>query len=70
MLFQAFTPNYSKVNEYMDFKHFNCIVVFNKEKDSVLFCKRMKEAFLPERLFQDLRHMTKEFSTGLHISGS
>ena len=45
MLFQAFTPNYSKVNEYMDFKHFNCIVVFNKEKDSVLFCKRIKDPY-------------------------
>ena len=45
MLFQAFTPNYSKVNEYMDFKHFNCIVVFNKAKDSVLFCKRRKDPY-------------------------
>lgn len=29
----------------MDFKHVNCIVVFNKEKDSVLFCKRMKDPY-------------------------
>lgn len=26
-------------------KHSNCIVVFNKEKDKLLFCKRMKEPY-------------------------
>lgn len=29
----------------MDFKHSNCIVVFNKEKDAVLFCKRKKDPY-------------------------
>ena len=27
------------------FLHMNCIVVFNKDKDSVLFCKRTKEPY-------------------------
>ena len=29
----------------MKFRHLNCIVVFNKDKDKVLFCKRMKEPY-------------------------
>lgn len=29
----------------MAFKHSNCIVVFNKDKSEVLFCKRIKEPF-------------------------
>lgn len=29
----------------MDFKHSNCIVVFDKDKEKVLFCKRKKEPF-------------------------
>lgn len=29
----------------MAFKHSNCIVVFNKDKSEVLFCKRTKEPF-------------------------
>lgn len=29
----------------MAFKHNNCIVVFNKDKSEVLFCKRTKEPF-------------------------
>lgn len=28
------------------FKHMNCIVVFSKDKDSVLFCKRKKEPYM------------------------
>lgn len=30
----------------MRFKHSNCIVVFNKDKSKVLFCKRIKEPFI------------------------
>ena len=26
-------------------KHLNCIVVFNKDKDKVLFCRRMKDPY-------------------------
>ena len=29
----------------MEFKHLNCIVVFNKDKDKVLFCKRVKDPY-------------------------
>ena len=29
----------------MEFKHFKCIVVFNKTKDSILFCKRKKDPY-------------------------
>ncbi len=29
----------------MEFKHSNCIVVFSKNKKSVLFCKRTKEPY-------------------------
>lgn len=29
----------------MGYKHSNCIVVFNKDKSKVLFCKRVKEPF-------------------------
>ena len=29
----------------MELKHLNCIVVFNKDKDKVLFCKRMKDPY-------------------------
>ena len=29
----------------MNFKHSNCIVVFDKDKEKVLFCKRKKEPF-------------------------
>lgn len=29
----------------MGFKHSNCIVVFNQEKNQVLFCKRTKEPY-------------------------
>lgn len=29
----------------MDFKHSNCIVIFNKNKDAVLFCKRTKDPY-------------------------
>lgn len=29
----------------MNFKHSNCIVVFDKDKEKVLFCKREKEPF-------------------------
>ena len=29
----------------MNFKHSNCIVVFNKSRESVLFCKRRKDPF-------------------------
>ena len=27
------------------FQHMNCIVVFSREKDSVLFCRRKKEPY-------------------------
>ncbi|ETP70943.1 ADP-ribose pyrophosphatase, partial [Lachnospiraceae bacterium JC7] len=29
----------------MEFKHSNCIVVFNKVRDSILFCKRNKDPY-------------------------
>ena len=29
----------------MDFKRYNCIVVFNPERDAVLFCTRTKDPF-------------------------
>lgn len=29
----------------MNFKHSNCIVIFNRDKSKVLFCKRVKEPF-------------------------
>ena len=29
----------------MNFKHSNCIVVFNNEKDKILFCKRKKNPY-------------------------
>lgn len=28
-----------------NFKHYNCIVVFNKNRDRILFCKRMKPPY-------------------------
>lgn len=28
-----------------NFKHYNCIVVFNKNRDKILFCKRMKPPY-------------------------
>jgi mutator protein MutT len=34
-----------QVNYRMNFKHSNCIVVFNKDKDLVLFCKRQKDPY-------------------------
>lgn len=29
----------------MNFRHSNCIVVFNKDKDAILFCKRKKDPY-------------------------
>ena len=28
-----------------NFKHYDCIVVFNKNRDKILFCKRMKPPY-------------------------
>ena len=29
----------------MEFRHCNCIVIFNKNKDKLLFCKRAKDPY-------------------------
>lgn len=35
----------TRMNKTDDFPHMNCIVVFNKTRDKVLFCRRRKDPF-------------------------
>lgn len=46
----------------MEFKHNNCIVVFDKTKEKLLFCKRAKEPYQgllkqEENIWKQLGHL-------------
>ena len=49
-----------------NFKHYNCIVVFNKNRDRILFCKRMKPPY--EGLYNFVGGKVEPGENSIHVA--